>query len=183
MNRYVVLLRAINVGGSKIIKMEELRKIMVMPGLKNIETYIQSGNVIFDAAENDKSALREKIEKRLHKSLGYEVETFVRSAADMKNVVKNNPFGDIRADKTIQLYIAFLEREAEKEMQDALLVLENKIDSFHFAGSELYWLCRKGLGESKMAGSVIEKKLKQKTTLRNWATTKTLLEKYLPAGS
>lgn len=178
-SRYLALLRAINVGGSRIIKMEDLRRALKMPGISDIATYIQSGNLVFRSPETDAAVLQRKIEAKIRKSFGFEVATFIRTTAAMKDVLKHNPFGDIQADKTIQLYVAYLERAPEKALQQDFLALENPVDRFHFAGSELYWLNHKSLGESKMSGGVIEKKLKMKATVRNWATTKKLLNDYL----
>lgn len=90
--RHVALLRAINVSGQKIIKMEDLRRMFEMPGLKNISSFIQSGNILFDAAEKDTERLRIKIEKKLLKDLGYAVEVFVRTAGEISAIVDNNPF-------------------------------------------------------------------------------------------
>ena len=89
MIRYVAFLRAINVAGQKLIKMEELARIFTAAGLKNVRTYIQSGNVIFDATSANAVALRKKIEQALLNVLGYEVTVMVRPLADIEEIVRD----------------------------------------------------------------------------------------------
>ena len=174
MPRYIAFLRAINVGGARIIKMEDLRKHFEMPGLKNVVTYIQSGNVLFDSAATDTSALEEKIEKKLLKLLGYEVTTVVRSIAEMEAVAKADPFKKERAEDD-KYYVVFLKESPAKDLQKALLAFNNEVDTFYIKGKDLYWLCRKGKGESIVSSSFFEKKLKVPATNRNWNTVNKVL--------
>src|SRR5476649_968641 len=115
MKRYVAFLRGINVAGQKLIKMELLREIISMPGFKNVVTYIQSGNVAFDAKETDTDLLREKIEKKLLKDLGYEIPVVVRSVDELRVVIANNPFDKIGENNKTTIYVNFLGTVPAKE--------------------------------------------------------------------
>lgn len=175
MPRYIALLRAINVGGARIIKMEELRGHFAIRGLSNIVTYIQSGNVLFDNKETDKDLLCDKIEKKLLKVLGYEVTVILRSTDEMRQVVKNDPFKKTRRE-TDKYYVVFLKNTPGKELAKNVISLNNQVDTFHIIGDDLYWLCRKEHGESIVTSSFFEKKLKVLATNRNWNTVNKVLE-------
>lgn len=174
MNRYIAFLRAINVGG-RVVKMEDLRKLFVMPGVKNITTYIQSGNVIFDTAETDKAVLAKKIEAKLLKWLGYEVATFVKTIPDIESVIKKNPFKSYPED--MGLHVSFLSAKPEAEAVKQLLQWQNENEQFNIAGTEAYILVKKGAyGETKFSNTFLEKKLKVQATTRNWATVNKMLD-------
>jgi uncharacterized protein (DUF1697 family) len=166
--RYVALLRAINVSGQKIIKMEDLRRIMDMPGIKNISTFIQSGNVLFDSAENDTEKLRIKIEKKLHKDLGYEVETFVRSAGEMASVLKNNPFAQTESAHKTAVYVCFLSGTPAREKIKDIEALSFDMEQYRVIGSELYcWMIKDVERKEVFTNKIMEKKLGLTATSRN----------------
>ena len=169
MKRYVALLRGINVSGQKIIKMEALKGMFEIPGFKNVVTYIQSGNVLFDTKEADADVLRTKIEKMLHKSLGYEVVTIVRSVDEIKSVLEANPFREIGGDDERKQYIHFLSSVPDA----ALFPLLDKVliegEEFKVLNKELYMITP-GYGNSKLSNAVIEKKLGVSSTARNLNT-------------
>ena len=96
---YVALLRGINVGGHKLIKMKELARIFTDNGLKNVRTYIASGNVIFESGSANKAALTRKIEKALQQTLGYEVTVVLRTLSEIESIVNRNPFKRYEASK------------------------------------------------------------------------------------
>ncbi len=107
---YVALLRGINVGGHKRIKMDDLRREFAAAGCREVETYIQSGNVVFAADESDADALAQTIERHLHGALGFEVSVILRTAAEMDAVVANNPFVG-HDDPDARPYITFMARD------------------------------------------------------------------------
>ncbi|MFI5196540.1 MAG: DUF1697 domain-containing protein [Chitinophagales bacterium] len=173
MTKYIAFLRAINVGG-RVVKMDDLKKHFAMPGFKNIVTYIQSGNVVFDHSETDKDALIKKVESKLLKSLGYEVKTFLKTPAELEAVVKKNPFKKYPED--MGLHVSFMSGRPDAEAVKQLLLLQTDHEQFRFTGSEAYILVRKGAyGETKFSNNFLEKKLKLYATTRNWATVNTLL--------
>jgi uncharacterized protein (DUF1697 family) len=181
MSRYIALLRAINVGGH-IVKMEDLRRHFAELGLANVETFIASGNVIFDTPEPDAAALERRIERHLRAALGYEVATFLRTPAELAAAAQYRPFPD--GDDTGEggLFVAFLPRPPAAEARQQVAALGTPTDSFHIHERELYWLCRTRLSESRVSGALLEKRLGLPATLRNITTVRKLAAKYPPAG-
>ncbi len=178
MPKYVAFLRAINVGGHTV-KMDQLRALFEALKFSNVETFIASGNVIFDAKTTDGEALERKIEKHLKQALGYEVMTFVRSIPELKLIADYKPFSDKElSDETNTLYVGFLATEPTKEVKKKMALLETTIDVFHLNDREIYWLYRRDAGESKYYGALLEKSLGMKSTLRNVNTIQRLAKKY-----
>ncbi len=168
MTRYVAFLRAVNVGG-RVVKMEALKKMFAMRGLKNISTYIQSGNVIFDTEETDKDVLTKKIEARLLKELGYEVIVFLKTVPEIAEVVKKCPFKDFGED--MALHVSFLSGKPEAEKLKAVEALQSDAEQFRLVATNIYLLVKKGgYGNSTFSNNFFEKKLKVQATTRNWAT-------------
>lgn len=178
MIRYVAFLRAINVGGH-IVKMDRLRDLFAALGFSNVETFIASGNVIFEAQDKDAQALERKIEAHLRTSLGYEVATFLRSAPELAAVAQCQPFpaAELEAEGNM-LYIGFLPAPPDDEARQRLLALRTEIDEFHVHEREIYWLCRKKFSESKVSGAMIEKRAGMPATLRNSTTVRKIAAKY-----
>lgn len=174
MTQYIAFLRAVNVGG-RFVKMEDLKKMLAMPGIKNISTYIQSGNVVFESGEADRDVLVRKIEARLLKGAGFEVKTLIRTMPDMEAIVKNNPFKKHGED--MALHVSFLSEEPGAEMVKQLQSLQTELEKFRFDGTTVYILVKKGAyGETKFSNTFLEKKLKVAATTRNWATVNKMLE-------
>ncbi|GAA4469127.1 DUF1697 domain-containing protein [Nemorincola caseinilytica] len=174
MTRYIAFLRAINVGG-RTVKMEDLRQHFAMPGLKNISTYIQSGNVIFEHSSTDVPALTAKIEARMLKTLGYEVKTFLKTPPELQAIVADTPFKDIPAD--MAQHVSFLSAVPAKEAVEQLLQFQNENEQFHIVGTDVYILVKKGAyGMTKFSNNFLEKKLKVAATTRNWATISKLAQ-------
>jgi uncharacterized protein (DUF1697 family) len=177
MPKYVALLRAINVGGHTV-KMDHLRSLFAGLGFANVETFIASGNVIFDSKAKDTSALERKIEKHLLGILGYEVRTFVRSVAEVAAAANYKPFSDSEMN-THALYIGFLAEPPDAEATRKLLSFAGEIDDLQVHDREVYWLCRTTrLTDSKFSGALAEKVLNLRATFRNSTTVKKLAAKY-----
>jgi len=177
MSKHLAFLRAINVGGHNV-KMDVLRQYFESLGLTNVETFIASGNVIFDAKAGNTQALEKKIEKKLHEALGYEVSTFIRTDAELAEISKHKPFPQSQLDSAAALNIGFLAEPLDNAAKQKLMALQTDIDSFHVHGREIYWLCLKKQSDSKISNAVIEKKLGIKTTLRGVNTVDKMAEKY-----
>lgn len=176
MTKYIAFLRAINVSGQKIIKMEDLRRMMEMPGISNVHTFIQSGNVLFDAKETNAAKLTVKIEKQLFKELGYEVEVFLRTKEELEKILRDNPFKKAPLSKSLALYITFLRTEPDAEQKKAMEALSNEVDTFRIIGRELYALVVKDGAKSLYTNMFVERKLKQQGTGRNQTTLHKILE-------
>lgn len=168
MTQYIAFLRAINVGG-RTVKMDVLKTHFAMPGFKNISTYIQSGNVIFDHASDDKVQLIKKIEAKLLKELAYEVKTFLYTPAELKDIINNTPFKKHAED--MAQHVSFLSAVPVTEAVEKLLEFQNEQEQFRIEGAIAYILVKKGgYGVTKFSNTFLEKKLKVDATTRNWAT-------------
>jgi len=174
MPRYVALLRAINVGG-RVVKMDRLRALFEENGFTKVETFIASGNVIFNSTSTSGPALERKIEKQLRTALGYEVATFVRTLAEVQQVAVYEPFSAaVTATPYHAIYISFLRTPPSPEARRALAALRSPTDDFHIEGRELYWLSRVPFGESKIAGPLIERILGMPGTSRSTTSVRKL---------
>lgn len=178
MTRYIAFLRAINVGGHTV-KMDRLRKLFAELGFSSVETFIASGNVIFETEEKNAQALENRIERHLRESLGYEVATFLRTASELAAIARYKPFpaAELEAEGNM-LYVGFLAASPEARVRQALLDLRTDIDEFHVHERELYWLCRKKFSESKVSGAMLEKRAAMPATLRNVTTVRKIAAKY-----
>ncbi len=171
MIKYIAFLRAINVGGHGLIKMEDLRKIFESLKLKNVKTFIQSGNVIFETAGKEKDLLTKKIEKKLKELLGYEVRVMLRTEKELNAIVKNNPFKDEVLDENTRVYIAFLYKKPGKEIKNIVTSLNNNNETFHLQNMEVYCLVHKDEKKgSYFSILLLEKKLGIPLTTRNQTT-------------
>lgn len=174
MPKYVAFLRAINVGG-RTVKMDRLRTLFEEMGLSSVETVIASGNVVFDSTSRNVEALERTIEARLHESLGFEVTTFLRTAVEVAEIVERAPFS---VEEGETLYVGFLAKRPDSEAERKLTAMGTADDEFAFLGRELYWLRRKKVSEAAISGTVIEKTLGAKATLRNLTTVTKIATKY-----
>jgi len=177
MTRYIAFLRAINVGGHNV-KMDHLRELFETFGLTHIETFIASGNIIFDAKAGNVKNLEKNIENKLQGALGYEVSTFIRTDTELAEISKHKPFPQSQLDTAMALNIGFLAVEPDDAVKQKLMELRTDIDDFHVHKREIYWLCKKKQSDSKISNTVIEKKLGLKTTLRGMNTVNKMAEKY-----
>lgn len=178
MPRYIAFLRAINVGG-QTVKMDHLRKLFEALAFSSVETFIASGNVIFDTPETEAQMLEQQIERHLQASLGYEVATYIRSTSELAAVAQYRPFASSELDaEGNYLYIAFLPAAPGDEACQRLIAFRTEVDDFHIHGREAYWLCRRKLSEATFSGAQLEKTLRMPATMRNSTTVKKLAAKY-----
>jgi uncharacterized protein (DUF1697 family) len=169
--RYVAFLRAINVGG-RIVKMDKLRDLFASMGFGGVETFIASGNVIFDARSDAKS-LEKRIGDSLRKALGYDVGTMLRTTAEVSRVARHTPFPDSEVSKPgTSLHVGFMARAFTPKSRTTAMSFLQK--------SELYWLTRTGVGKSEFSLTRLEKALGYVGTFRNVTTVRKLAEKYPP---
>jgi uncharacterized protein (DUF1697 family) len=178
MAKYVAFLRAINVG-RHLVKMDQLRQLFETLGFDNVETFIASGNVIFDSPLKNTKTLEKKIETLLHEALGYPVATFIRSTSELTSIANYKPFDDseLNADGNA-LYIILTADELSSESKRKLRTFGSEVDDFHANGREVYWLSRKKISESKVSGAQLERTMGMPGTMRNVNTLKRLAAKY-----
>jgi len=171
--QYVAFLRAINVGGH-VVKMDRLRTIFEAMRLRNVETFIASGNVIFEAA-GDPSGLERRIEKGLAAALGYDVEVFLRTFDELSAVAAHQPF--VGALDGCTLFVVFLKEAPGAAARGQYGALPLADDGLHINKREVYWLRRGSMTDSPVAvplGKVVGKT----GTMRNVTTVRKLLAKY-----
>lgn len=176
MQKYIAFLRAINVGG-RIVKMEALRAHFESLGFTDVETFIASGNVIFDA-KGKEDALRRKIEAHLEAALAHEVGTFLRTPAEVGAISQFVAFDATLMTSAQALNVALLHEPLDENARETLMSLRTDIDEFSVNGREVYWLCRKKQSDSKFSNALFERKLKVQATFRGINTVRKLAEKY-----
>lgn len=179
MAKYVAFHRAINVSGTKIIKMAYLKELFAQMGFKNVANYIQSGNMYFETAKTSNEALSKKIEKHLKAALGFEVETMVRTVEELAAIAKNDPYKKIEDDGNAVVYIGFMSDTPAKDKQEVLLAFNNEVDECTIKGTEIFVLRYRDRGKEKFDNKLIEKKLGVICTMRNRKTLYKLLELYV----
>jgi uncharacterized protein (DUF1697 family) len=178
MHRYVAFLRAINVGGHTV-KMDRLRALFAEMGFERVETFIASGNVVFDTDSADAAGLEGRIEAHLKMALGYEVATFLRTPGEVASAEAHVPFaGTAVVANAHGLYVGFLKSRPGKEAAGKLLALGGDVHALETHGRELYWAANVPASESKVSGATLEKALGMATTLRNITTVRKLAAKY-----
>lgn len=173
--RHIAFLRAINVGG-RVVKMAELKKIFEAERLREVETFIASGNVIFSAAK-ESAMLERQLEAALEKALGYTVAAIIRSFEEVAQISEYEPF-DARQIGTASVYVGLLQTTPPAEGVKKVLAMANAIDDLHIHGRELYWLARQNVQKSTVSGAAMEKALKTPATFRNLNTIRRLAAKY-----
>ena len=178
MPRYIAFLRAINVGGHNTVKMDFLRQLFGSLGFSNVETFIASGNIVFETTSKNTQVLEREIENKLREALGYEVATFIRTDAELAAIANYKPFSQSDLAGAVALNIAFLADGLDDKSSQKLMALRTDIDDFHIHEREIYWLCRKKQSGSKISNAVLEKAIGQKSTLRGANTVKKMAAKY-----
>lgn len=167
---YISMLRGINVGANKRIKMERLRTSFQALGFDQVSTYIQSGNVIFKSAKIAQSALSRRIEERLLADFGFSVSVILRTSDEMAKAIQNNPFFKNPGIDPQKLHLAFL---SDTPSAAALRKLATSIaapDQFHYSGKEVYLYLPNGVSGGSLMKTSLDRILSLPTTTRNWRT-------------
>jgi uncharacterized protein (DUF1697 family) len=175
MTRYIAFLRAINVGGH-VVKMDLLRGLFESLGFSNVETFIASGNVLFETNLN--SNPEKKIESKLRAALGYDVATFIRTDAELKAVANYKAFAQSQLEAATAFNVAFLKESLDDNSNQKVMALRTDIDDFHVHERELYWLCQKKQSDSTFSNAVLEKTLGKPSTIRGVNTIQKIAAKY-----
>ncbi len=177
MQTYISILRSINVGGQKKIKMDDLKTLFEGLKFKNVITYIRSGNVIFkpDSKESIQN-LANKIEKAISKKFQFDVPVIIRTIDELKSVVAHNPFIKVKNMNTDKLHVTFLFSEQSPAKIESIKKLDYLPDKFIITGIEAYLYCPNGYGGTKLSNNFFENKLDVRATTRNWKTVNKLVE-------
>jgi uncharacterized protein (DUF1697 family) len=178
MVRFFAFLRAINVGGGRTVKMQSLRRIFESLGFSMVETFIASGNVVFEAITQRTNTLERKIEKALQEALGYEVRTFVRTEAELAKIANYRPFRQSKFNDTWHMNIIFLADSLNQKLKQSVRALRTDTDAFEVHGQEIYWLRRRKRNGGPFSTVPLEKILGRTFTVRAANTIKEIATKY-----
>jgi uncharacterized protein (DUF1697 family) len=164
--------------GKRRLAMSRLKVLFEKLGFANVATFIASGNVIFEAKTADAAKLERQIEQHLKRALGYEVDTFVRSDAELAAIIALDPFPKLSKEGA-NLHVAFLKEPMTREILKKFTACGNDDDAFAAKGREYYWLRRGRMTDSKIWESPALKALKiPEGTMRNMTTVRKLAEKH-----
>ena len=178
MTRMIALLRGINVGAGTRIRMDALRRLFEEPGFSGVETYIQSGNVLFttDAPEDD---VRDTIVRILLEGAGIKTTAVLRSAEELTATLSNCPFSSEEIEAAQRdnaegesFYVYLLPQAPAPETLQKLAALPQESDRFFVVGRDVYLLLRQSVRNSKLALKL--QKLLPEATARNWNTIRQL---------
>ena len=172
MRTYIAFLRGINVSGKKKIIMADLRQLLTDAGLNEVQTYLQSGNVLFrtDATTDEATVL---ITSSIVNHYGFEVKTIVLTTDAVQRIVDNNPFGE---QDTKLIYVTLLATTPTNERAFFLEAIDYQPEAFIMKGKQIYVFAANGYGRAKLNNNFFERKLKVAATTRNWKTVNVLLQ-------
>jgi uncharacterized protein (DUF1697 family) len=172
---YIAIIRGINVGGKKPIKMQALKELCENIGFENIQTFIQSGNVVFKYKKQNNTAIANLFSKNIFETFGFEVPVLVLTLSEIKAIVIANNFLQDKMKGIAFMHVTFLEEVPAKEQTEILQKNNFAPDEFFIQGKAVYLYCPNGYSSSKLTNSFIENKLKVTATTRNWKTVNELL--------
>lgn len=172
----ISMLRAVNVGGHNMIKMDALRALYQSLKLREPQTYVQSGNVVFATDERDLVALADRIGKGIERRFGFRPGVILRTTAELRNVIAKNPFAKRRDVQPNRLIVSFLAADPGREAREQVLKIKCNPEELHIATRELYVFFPDGMGRAKLSWPTVERTLKIPCTARNWNSVMKLLE-------
>ncbi|WP_269222838.1 MULTISPECIES: DUF1697 domain-containing protein [Flavobacterium] len=178
MTTHLALLRGINVSGHNMMKMDALKATLEAIGFKNVQTYIQSGNVFVDTEEENAAKVGFQIKQEIFKAFGHEVPIVVIGKSDLEKSLKNNPFLKEKDVDTKKLYVAFTSIALRSDSINDLKMSQVKPDEAHIDENRIFIKYAVGAGKTRFDQKYIEKKLNVTATIRNWNTVSQLFKIY-----
>ncbi len=171
MEKFIIFLRGVNVGGHKKIRMADLRMLLEKEGFNNVKTYIQSGNVVVEAKGLE--GLSDQISRSIKKQYGFEVPAIAFSAAELAGILDDCPFPE---EKKQASYFLLLFAMPDKDLAGPLQEMECPGEELHVSERCVYLYYALGAGKAKLTSNLIEQKLKVVATARNYRTMMKMLE-------
>ena len=178
MTKYISILRGINVGGHRKILMKDLKELYSSLGLKNVSSYIQSGNLVFESSKSH-TELEATIHKAIEKKYGFDVPIIVRNKEEIEEAIQNNPYIEEDLSNITQVAMTFMKSTPSSENIEALKGAIETKDEYQIIGKNIYILLQRKYHETKLSNNFFEKKLGVECTTRNWKTVlnlKSMLE-------
>jgi uncharacterized protein (DUF1697 family) len=175
MTTYISILRGINIVGHKKIKMDALRQMYSDLGFSKVQSYIQSGNVIFQSDEANINMLEKSITGKIAETFGFEVHVLILTAEELSNALRNNPFIADPTKDPARMHLTFLSGIPDKSILDEVSPAYYAPDEFRQEGKVIYNYCPNGNGNTKLTGNFFESKLKLIASSRNMKTATELL--------
>lgn len=176
MATYISMLRGINVGAHKRIKMDALKILYERMGFENVHTYLQSGNVIFTDEEKDSKKLEGNISSQIKNEFGFDVPIIILSKEKLQAIVEQNPFAkDHQRDESF-LHVTFLADEVMDYDELKISSMKQEGEEYHISARAVYLYCLLSYSSTKLSNDFLEKTLKVQATTRNWKTINALLE-------
>jgi uncharacterized protein (DUF1697 family) len=173
MQTYIALLRGINVSGKKIIKMAHLKELMIAEGFQEVQTYIQSGNIVFEATPSSTKEVALSISGLIKRAFDFEVPVLVLTTSQLESIIIQNP---LDVDKQVAGYFTLLHDEPSHELIKELAPLSNEKEEFVITSNCVYFYSAAGYGNAKFNNNFFEKKLKVTATTRNYKSMLKLLD-------
>ena len=171
MSTCIVLIKGINVGGHKKVPMAELRELLIKSGFENVQTYIQSGNVILEALEK-RNSIENKIQKAILTHFGFEVSVLVKTRQDLKRIFDACPFSE---EKKKLSYFMLLHDTPDGDLIKSASEKTYVDEEYKIINNCIYFFCEKGFGQAKFNANFFERKLKTFATARNYNTMEKLI--------
>ena len=182
MPTYISLIRGINVGGHKTVKMDQLRKAVEAVGFEKVRTYVQSGNLVFQGSKQSAASVSKKIESVILKKFGHEASVITKTPEELKAAIEENPFLQNRAITAERLYLTFLSGCPEAANVKRLDAVSSGDDEYRWLDDVIYFHLPNGAGNSKLATAPLEKWCSLRATTRNWRTVNNLLQMAMERG-
>jgi uncharacterized protein (DUF1697 family) len=172
----ISLLRGVNLAGHRKVKMDELRALYESLGFEDVQTYINSGNVLFRTAGRDLVRLRKRIEDAIESACGFRSDVVLRTPSELRGVIARNPFAARPGMDGSRLAIHFLAGDPGAAAREQVLAIDAAPEELRIDGRELYIYYPNGMARPKLSLAQVEKTLRTSGTSRNWNTVRKLLE-------
>jgi uncharacterized protein (DUF1697 family) len=179
----ISLLRGINVGPNKTVPMKDLVSLYESFGLKNVRTYLRSGNVLFDDPGSEPGKLSGWLEEQISRRAGFPVKVIMRDDNDLREIIRNNPFMENIPHDVTKLHVTFLSAVPPVAAVNEVNGINDPVDRVTVLGREAYLFCPEGYGRTRFSNTFLEKKLGVVATTRNWKTVITLAEMAKGSGN
>jgi uncharacterized protein (DUF1697 family) len=173
---FIALLRAVNLGSHNRVSMAALRELAARLDLGNPRTLVQSGNLVFEAAARSAARLEAQLEQATAEHLGVTTDYMVRSADEWREVVDRNPFSEAAAEAPNLAYVIAMKTPPDPEAARAFAGSHTGPEQLHVDGRHVYVVYHRGMGQSRLTGALIERRLARRGTARNWNTVRRLAE-------